>query len=359
MNQSRPLIYIFSRDFSQWLNELIRTEYVHDFPRIWGRGLEDQIIHYNGRAFTRYHYESDHSALADFIIHKPLVDRIFSKEVHDQFKVDVQNLQMFIANVPRNTTGKLNHFNNLVSLFKIMYPWYALSIFLAGSWRENFLDFHGKNAKKILDRVFKSRVQSEGLIKLIDLYVREWLCPLIVQHGYSPSDIKLLSFIELQKFIEYHELPPKIEINERSKGFVFKDNIITSTDDFPSFLSQNELLILDRSFKSKTSVRGSVACPSQLSIKGKVQLIFNSEEIKKFVPGSILVTPMTSVEYLPAMKQAVAIITDEGGLTCHASIVARELGVPCIIGTKNATEIFKDGDMVEVDATRGVVKKIL
>jgi pyruvate,water dikinase len=65
---------------------------------------------------------------------------------------------------------------------------------------------------------------------------------------------------------------------------------------------------------------------------------------------------MTQPEFLPAMKKAVAIITDEGGLTCHAAIVARELKRPCIIGTKNATKILRDGDYVEVDANNGIIK---
>ena len=58
------------------------------------------------------------------------------------------------------------------------------------------------------------------------------------------------------------------------------------------------------------------------------------------------------------MKKAAAIVTDEGGLTAHAAIVARELSIPCIVGTKFATRAFKDGDMVEVDADRGIVSKI-
>ena len=58
------------------------------------------------------------------------------------------------------------------------------------------------------------------------------------------------------------------------------------------------------------------------------------------------------------MRRAKAIITDEGGLTCHAAIISRELGIPCIIGTKIATKVLKDGDMVEVDANKGIVKKI-
>jgi len=65
---------------------------------------------------------------------------------------------------------------------------------------------------------------------------------------------------------------------------------------------------------------------------------------------------MTRPEHIVAMKKAKAIVTNEGGITCHAAIVSRELGIPCIIGTKIATKVLKDGDLVEVDAGQGIVK---
>ena len=97
---------------------------------------------------------------------------------------------------------------------------------------------------------------------------------------------------------------------------------------------------------------------SQGKIQGVVQIIDRPSEIHRFVEGRILVTPMTNPEYVPIMGKAKAIITDEGGITCHAAIVSRELGIPCIIGTGNATSVLKDGDKVEVDAEKGVVKKL-
>ena len=78
--------------------------------------------------------------------------------------------------------------------------------------------------------------------------------------------------------------------------------------------------------------------------------------MKKMNKGDILVAVQTMPQLLPAMKKAAAFVTDIGGLVCHAAIVARELGTPCIIGTWNATKILKDGDLVEVDADEGVVK---
>lgn len=67
---------------------------------------------------------------------------------------------------------------------------------------------------------------------------------------------------------------------------------------------------------------------------------------------------MTRQDYVPAMRKCVAFVTDEGGVTCHTAIIARELGVPCVVGTGNATEILKNGNRVEVDANKGRVKRV-
>ena len=74
--------------------------------------------------------------------------------------------------------------------------------------------------------------------------------------------------------------------------------------------------------------------------------------------GEIIVSSMTRPEMVVAMKKAAAIITDEGGITSHAAIVSRELGIPCILGTKIATKVFKNGDIAEVDANNGIVRKL-
>ena len=93
-------------------------------------------------------------------------------------------------------------------------------------------------------------------------------------------------------------------------------------------------------------------------IKGIAKIILSSKDFYKLKQGDILVAVMTSVDYVPIMAKAAAFVTNEGGITCHASIVAREMGKPCIVGTKNGTRAIKDGDLVEVDANNGIVKII-
>ena len=89
---------------------------------------------------------------------------------------------------------------------------------------------------------------------------------------------------------------------------------------------------------------------------GKVKVCMSASHLNKLEEGDILVTSMTRPEFLLGMKKAAGVITDEGGITCHAAIVCRELKIPCLIGTKNATKILKDGYLVELKANHGRVK---
>lgn len=93
-------------------------------------------------------------------------------------------------------------------------------------------------------------------------------------------------------------------------------------------------------------------------VRGKVKVVLRVAEQQKVKKGDILVMTMTTPDYLSAMQRAAGFVTDEGGITCHAAIVAREMKKPCIIGTKVATKVLKDGDMVEVDAERGTIRKV-
>lgn len=105
-----------------------------------------------------------------------------------------------------------------------------------------------------------------------------------------------------------------------------------------------------------TTVKGTVGFRG--IIKGKVKIVTHTKHLGKVHEGDILVAQMTFPAFITAMHRAAAFVTDEGGITCHAAIIAREMKKPCVIGTKMATKVFHDGDMVEVDADRGVVKKV-
>ncbi|BCU71199.1 pyruvate, water dikinase [Stygiolobus caldivivus] len=103
----------------------------------------------------------------------------------------------------------------------------------------------------------------------------------------------------------------------------------------------------------KILTKGIPASPG--IVVGKARVLLDLKDAKNFQQGEILVTKMTDPDWVPVMKIASAIVTDEGGRTSHAAIVSRELGIPAVVGTGNATKVIQDGQEITVDATRGVI----
>ena len=100
-------------------------------------------------------------------------------------------------------------------------------------------------------------------------------------------------------------------------------------------------------------VRGLAA--SSGSVTGTVRVLRSPDQGDRLLPGEVLVAPMTSPDWVPTMRRAAALVTDGGGMTCHAAIVARELGLPCVVGARTATTVLHDGDLVTVDGAAGTV----
>lgn len=117
-----------------------------------------------------------------------------------------------------------------------------------------------------------------------------------------------------------------------------------------------KIMLGDLENEVASDVRGLVAMTGKAV--GVARILGSSADVDKVKNGDILVAVMTRPDYISAMKRAGAIVTDEGGITSHAAIVSRELGIPCIIGTKIATKIFKDGDKIEVNANHNWVRKL-
>jgi pyruvate,water dikinase len=128
---------------------------------------------------------------------------------------------------------------------------------------------------------------------------------------------------------------------------------------FPSQEARRIFNHIEASLKkqsAKTEHTGICASPGRVS--GKVRIVASPAQNNKVKSGDILVTYATTVDYLPAMKKAAAFITEAGGLTCHAAVVAREFGVPCIVSLPGAMKKFKDGQLIEVNASEGTVKVV-
>lgn len=170
---------------------------------------------------------------------------------------------------------------------------------------------------------------------------------------FTKDQLSVLTLVEIENLIKNQSLPDKSELDNR-----FELSLLINSDDGVVIKTGEEAKnIIDKieNFDENiTNFSGNIAMKG--IAKGKVKIIFRDEDMNKFIDGDILVTTMTRPDWLPVMKKSSAYVTDAGGLLCHAAIIAREMKKPCIIGTKIATKVLKDGDEVEVNADTGVVK---
>ncbi len=162
--------------------------------------------------------------------------------------------------------------------------------------------------------------------------------------------------ILIQEF-ETGVFPLRQELEKRKKYYSLYSHYLETDILFEELSKEHELEIVEEILEEVNEVRGDIAMRGKA--RGVVKLIFKTEDCNKVKIGDILVSPMTTPDHIIAMDKASAFVTDEGGITCHAAIVAREFQKPCIVGTHNATKVFKDGDLVFVDADEGVVRKII
>ena len=174
--------------------------------------------------------------------------------------------------------------------------------------------------------------------------------------GYTKESTKFLIRPEVKKWFKY-KIPNQKELNQRMKNCgiaIWRDGYYIATG---KEVEEIKKMMITKSGQDEVRDLRGLSASTGRAI-GKVKIINSAREISKVKPGDILVAVMTRPDYIAGMKKAAAIVTNEGGITCHAAIVSRELGIPCIIGTKIATQVFKDGDLVEVNANHGWVRKI-
>jgi len=165
-----------------------------------------------------------------------------------------------------------------------------------------------------------------------------------------------LTDAEITNIIKSRKTHGFIYLNLRNEKREVIDNPAEITEIQKYFLKLDEE---SKKSRDNNEITGQVVYSSNEIIKGKVIVIKDKSELKnknRSIAGKILVAIQTTPHYIPYMKKAKAIITDEGGLTCHAAIVARESKIPCIVGTKTATQILKDNNSVEINTSKGIIK---
>lgn len=167
------------------------------------------------------------------------------------------------------------------------------------------------------------------------------------------SDEKIIALAKLGKKLEQHYYFPQDAewAIEKDKIFIVQTRPVTTTK-----YKNTKLTISDSQLKKHDLIlKGDPASPGIAS--GHVKIIHKASEIGKVIRGDILVTQQTKPDFVPAMKKAVGIVTEQGGRTSHAAIVSRELGIPAVVGADRATHILRPGSLVTVYGNKGEVYK--
>jgi pyruvate,water dikinase len=205
-----------------------------------------------------------------------------------------------------------------------------------------------KDSLKIISK--KTANQESQLIKNPTVGAKEtniWApLPAPTQSQQKLTDSEIIKLAWLGKQIENHyRFPQDIEwAKEDNKIYIVQTRPVTTI---------KEAAEAEPEIKAPVLLSGDGASPGIAS--GPVKIVPEATQIDKVKTGNVLVAEMTTPDFVPAMKRAVAIVTDRGGRTAHAAIVSRELGIPCVVGAEGATTTLKDRQVITVDGSRGKI----
>lgn len=238
----------------------------------------------------------------------------------------------------------------LTKLFRLISSaWPKLSIIVPlGDSLEN------GNKSLIAKRSLTIREQTANVMySAADCFIR------IIKKIVPKSHQEYANFLTYQE-VKSNNLPPLNNLKLRKRGYIYYQEKIFVNLSVHDFEKMFNAVINDdlegKSAEKNKLIKGMTAMSGK--VIGRVIIIKERQDLKKVKKGGILVSSMTTTvpDCLLAMDRAAAFVTDEGGITCHAAIVAREMKKPCVIGTNNATRVLKNNDLVEVDANKGIVR---
>jgi len=319
-------------------NYLLYENFQDNFPRVFKRHHCNFLTARKGNTFTHYIDEEDAQNLSFFIKERIQNNPHFMHNIVEEGKAHFRRLIAFSTeskNLENISDPELaDRTKEYFRLYKEPYPHFNLSVFaeeleksgnedvvqLMAEWRL-FGRTHFNQAHELVEPMFNE------IGKRLNLSVEE------------------VKFLKPTEIIDL--LWVKSRINQRQNCyFLFKDGTF--------LLKENELLEMPEFFDSEVKGRGTF--PAKYS--GKIRIIQNNDDLSNVVPGEVLVLRMTTPDLmLEGIKKAGAIITDEGGITCHAAVLSREFHIPALMGTRVATKVFATGDYVQVDTALGTAHK--
>ena len=334
----------FSRDFSLAIVEIwVRAETTNE--KKWTTEkqpfLPYIVAEKTGQTVNLFYDQQGVDWVSKLLISQAKENRVFFSHISDKFAAELQELNPLLRSGKPLILGDLQR---LLMLCERVWVWFEAAWWL---WK---IPDHNEYGLRIPQEFRTIRDETQDFVQVADALVKSSLS---VLYPDLKQYIHVISFEEIQS----GEIPDMAELAARDQGYFYVADTL--------FVGKSRLYIeelcniqFERTTVNQnvTEIKGQSAYNGV--VRGHVKILYGTRQIEKVNFGDIIVSPMTMPDILPAMQKAAAFVTDEGGIMCHAAIIAREMKKPCIIGTKIATKVLKDGDMVEMDSEKGIVKII-
>ncbi|MBI5221781.1 MAG: hypothetical protein HY979_03180 [Candidatus Magasanikbacteria bacterium] len=325
---------------SYWGDHYIRT---HWLGRI--TFLQKVIITFKEGASSAFAPRTEIDRFGKYLVEMVNSDQRFAKIWCENLKLETDRIRKFIS---KNIKNEINEsiFNNFLAL---MDDYYVPHIKIKYT-----VDFLSPDLlKKLLPDFQAARVYAEPVFKETEDFVVALAKQIEKTTGCPYKLVLCLVEQEMAKYFKTKKLPKKSILNDR-----YKHSTLIFSKEKSSISVGTEAKKIEKITSPKISSDLKGVCGFGGKVTGQVMVVANPREANTFKDGYVLVASMTRPDFLPLMKKAAAFVTDSGGILCHAAIVAREMKKPCVISTLTGSKFLKTGDIVEVDADKGTVRKL-
>jgi len=323
-------------------------QYFHVLKKILGVNFAHTIFFHRKGTVDFYVAEEELHHLGRTIARKAARDSSLVKKYCRLIKNNTDLLNSAMADLEGRIPTKLEYDKFL--------KYFARHLAYHGFIKEPVDYLPPKDLERLLPYFQAARLYSESVYSNSEKFFRNLAKTIGRKERVDKELLTCLTQTELEKYFNSRKLPSSAILKHRYNAscLYFKNGklqLITGPEDVMKF----EKSILASKLSTR-KVNGVVGYPG--IVKARCRVVVNPHGFHKFRAGEVLVTGMTRPEFLPLIQKCSAIVTDSGGILSHAAISARELKKPCVTGTLVATKIFKDGDMLKVDANNGTVRKI-
>lgn len=315
------------------LNAVLGTQFDHTL-----------FIHKRG-VVSFYVLSNEFSALGTYLAKKATADTDLAKRWLNELKTNTDHIKESMRSL-ENKIPTLNEYETFLKYYERHLPYH--------NFMKKTVDFL---APKILGQLLpfftESRLYSESVYSDTEQFFRGIMKKIGEAQNRDPELLTCLTKEEFELYIKNKILPDEHTLKDRFGSSILYFSHNKRLIKVGEVAVELEMQIARNHTQTSKEIKGISAYPGKA--EGIARVVLDPFEPGEFNEGDILVTGMTRPEFLPLVKKAAAIVTDAGGILCHAAIIARELKKPCIVGVEVATKRIKSGNSILVDAYKGII----